>query len=630
METAWARYLDANMSAVFLSYSRIDTDAMLRLRDELGKAGIAVWTDDVGLEPGTPQWMSAIEEALERADCLLVVMSPEAKGSKWVSREVRYAEVMKIRIFPVLVRGGTHDAIPINLINTQRADLRQNYEDGVARLISVLNRHIRQVRKGKEPEAREAERLDHDRLDEDTQKRLSNLYTSALSAFWVQDWDKASSYFGQIVQDQPGFKNAAEKLEISKRQARLLEMSVEAEAAVKRGDWRTAEIHYEELLAADPENIRAVSGLEMAKEKRKVASLYDEATELHRAGSWQAVLNIVDKIREIEPGFEDPDDLYQSAERGHEEEALEQELSNLYSDAVMAMEGGDWPTARRLLLKINRSDKEYRETERLLRRIEHEVDITERDVLERDASSLISATWVWLMGLLSNRRLMIGVLAGLAVAAVLLLGGGYIGGTARAREAPMPSFTPPAQLVVMVTESPVPPAPQQKAMIVSTKHPTTPEATESPAIVVPIVDPYISQGTCGQAAPPCTYFVATGENFSSIAEKVYGSQHYTPVLLDYNRNDLGQRPSLRVGDGLFVPSLARLPALEYPPCGSGELPCLYTAGPGDTYESIALRVYGNVSLADEIEKANWDYDDDANELTAAVVRPGRALVVPVP
>jgi len=128
---------------IFLSYNRSDTPIMRRLRADLRAAGFTVWTDDVGLEPGTPRWQRTIEEAIRQARCMVVVLSPEANASEWVSREVSYAETLGLRIFPVLAKGDANVAVPINLINHQRIDLRFNYQKAVVeQLIPALQRHL--------------------------------------------------------------------------------------------------------------------------------------------------------------------------------------------------------------------------------------------------------------------------------------------------------------------------------------------------------------------------------------------------------------------------------------------------------------------------------------------------------
>ena len=83
---------------VFLSYSRKDSVAMRQVQEVLRAAGLAVWTDE-GLESGTQSWRSAIEEAIEQASALVVLLSPNAKASRWVDNEVGYAQTHEKRVF---------------------------------------------------------------------------------------------------------------------------------------------------------------------------------------------------------------------------------------------------------------------------------------------------------------------------------------------------------------------------------------------------------------------------------------------------------------------------------------------------------------------------------------------------
>jgi hypothetical protein len=75
---------------VFLSYSRTDGAIMRRVSDDLRKHGFLVWNDEA-LEPGTPSWKDAIEAAIEGAKTVVAMLSPEAKKSEWIERELDYA-----------------------------------------------------------------------------------------------------------------------------------------------------------------------------------------------------------------------------------------------------------------------------------------------------------------------------------------------------------------------------------------------------------------------------------------------------------------------------------------------------------------------------------------------------------
>ncbi len=121
---------------IFLSYSREDTHSMMRIRNELESQGIRVWTDE-GLIPGSDSWKRDIEDAIRNSLGIVVILSPSAKQSRWVERELGFASAQGKRVFPILVNGDTTNAIPIDLINSQWIDIR-NEADFSAKLQNLV------------------------------------------------------------------------------------------------------------------------------------------------------------------------------------------------------------------------------------------------------------------------------------------------------------------------------------------------------------------------------------------------------------------------------------------------------------------------------------------------------------
>ncbi len=141
---------------VFLSYSHVDRAHMTRLRDDLAEERLMVWTDEA-LTPGTASWQIAIENAIENAGCLVVLLSPEAKKSEWVRAELDHARLHKISVFPVLARGDEASAVPFGFTSAQWTDIRTNYTLEVQRLIEAIHRHLRQVEPATRGQNRRAE-----------------------------------------------------------------------------------------------------------------------------------------------------------------------------------------------------------------------------------------------------------------------------------------------------------------------------------------------------------------------------------------------------------------------------------------------------------------------------------------
>lgn len=122
----------------FLSYSHRDVEIMRRVHADLMAVGLNIWTDE-SLVPGTLSWKNAIEEAIQNSLTLVVLLSPDSKHSDWVEKEIEYASACHVKILPILIRGDDEiSAIPFELINVQRIDMRHDFETGMQQLIKTI------------------------------------------------------------------------------------------------------------------------------------------------------------------------------------------------------------------------------------------------------------------------------------------------------------------------------------------------------------------------------------------------------------------------------------------------------------------------------------------------------------
>ena len=105
------------MTHVFISYSRKDQKYARKLADHIRNNGFDVWIDD-HIDYGD-RWWRTIEDAIQDSGAFAVVMSPSAKESEWVEREIIFALDIRKRIFPILLEG---KRFPI-LASTQEIDV---------------------------------------------------------------------------------------------------------------------------------------------------------------------------------------------------------------------------------------------------------------------------------------------------------------------------------------------------------------------------------------------------------------------------------------------------------------------------------------------------------------------------
>lgn len=113
----------AGMKHVYIAHHTKDGGIKRYIEQSLQAAGCATWEQN-GLIPGTMSWTKAIETAIKQAGCVVVLMSPDGKLSKWLEREVSYASLYGVSVIPMLVRGEQSNAIPTSLISRNWHDAR--------------------------------------------------------------------------------------------------------------------------------------------------------------------------------------------------------------------------------------------------------------------------------------------------------------------------------------------------------------------------------------------------------------------------------------------------------------------------------------------------------------------------
>ncbi|MEL6405658.1 MAG: toll/interleukin-1 receptor domain-containing protein [Chloroflexota bacterium] len=124
---------------VFISYKRENIDVVKRMQEMIVSSEIELWTDE-HLKPGTSDWNVAIEEQIEISDCIVLIMTPEAKGSKWVRRELMYGQQLEVPIIPFWVKGEDRKVNMLNIVTTQRVDARDpnKFKEAIAELTDAI------------------------------------------------------------------------------------------------------------------------------------------------------------------------------------------------------------------------------------------------------------------------------------------------------------------------------------------------------------------------------------------------------------------------------------------------------------------------------------------------------------
>lgn len=248
---------------VFISYSRKDSEAVQRVVKYLRGQGIKAWLDNESLVPGTPIWEHEIERAIIGAFAIVVILSPDAKRSEWVLREITLADEYQKRVFPVLARGDFKDSVPFRLVSRQFVDLRLNESSGLAALTTAVTSYLQDL------ERLEEERQTQEREAERKAAELKAKEEATRLAVQQADAERISQDRAEIDRR---VKEEAERLFAQKaEEERLAKAKADAERKARAESRRKAKEEAERLPAQKAEQGRLaepkVEGQRLAKQK---------------------------------------------------------------------------------------------------------------------------------------------------------------------------------------------------------------------------------------------------------------------------------------------------------------------------------------------------------------------------
>jgi hypothetical protein len=106
---------------LYLTYSREDAAVAQRVSADLSGQGITTWLDLDRLAAGQ-DWRAQAQEALDRADAVVVLMSPALRKNKYAAQEITYALRRDKRIFPLQIAPIDPTDVPLELADLHLVD----------------------------------------------------------------------------------------------------------------------------------------------------------------------------------------------------------------------------------------------------------------------------------------------------------------------------------------------------------------------------------------------------------------------------------------------------------------------------------------------------------------------------
>src|SRR5262245_33306935 len=125
----------------FCSYSRDDSDFVLKLAENMRERGLNLWIDQLDIRAGDP-WDESVERALKTCLGFLIVLSPSSVASRHVMDEISFAIDNGKEVLPILRRPCD---VPFRISRLQRIDFTRDYDQAFAKLLKAVNAPVRDV-----------------------------------------------------------------------------------------------------------------------------------------------------------------------------------------------------------------------------------------------------------------------------------------------------------------------------------------------------------------------------------------------------------------------------------------------------------------------------------------------------
>lgn len=132
----------------FISHSSKDNDFARQLAVALRRAKIRSWLDLDAIENGE-RWLREIQQGVEGAQALIVIMSRHARESEWVERETLLALQLRIPIHIAMI---DEVPLPLHLIDRQYTPFAaDDFDASFERLLPAVQRTLEEAEPLDEP-----------------------------------------------------------------------------------------------------------------------------------------------------------------------------------------------------------------------------------------------------------------------------------------------------------------------------------------------------------------------------------------------------------------------------------------------------------------------------------------------
>jgi tetratricopeptide (TPR) repeat protein len=182
---------------------------------------------------------------------------------------------------------------------------------------------------------------------------LERLYRASQFYLDKKQWESACIYLKRIVESGEQYEDAAALLKKAEEQLKLQTLYTDAEARIREKKWGEAVVILEEIVGIDQTYRNSNAKLDQARVQCRLQNLYKQAVEHFSEERWAQAIKDLEMILKEAPDYPDAVDKLKEARKQHE-------LTALYSAAVGLQETRRWEEAIDKFTEIIQLAKVYK------------------------------------------------------------------------------------------------------------------------------------------------------------------------------------------------------------------------------------------------------------------------------
>jgi serine/threonine protein kinase len=183
-------------------------------------------------------------------------------------------------------------------------------------------------------------------------EKLARLYPQAMKSFVEQKWDVAVERFSEIININPLYRDAQEKLESAQHEAQLAALHQKAIGLMEQKAWKKANEVLTELSQIAPYYQDVAQKLEKVNQEIRLSELYAKGKKFQADGDWTAAQTTYVQILTIDASYRDVANRLVETQR-------QQKLMQLYQDALEFIRQEEWDLAVGSLEQVTNDNPDY-------------------------------------------------------------------------------------------------------------------------------------------------------------------------------------------------------------------------------------------------------------------------------